>query len=79
MSINIPSLTSLDPVPLPKGLDLPRIAPLIEKHDPHLASEYYQKLQEYITDFEGSLANDECLAIKLVSFGEAITVIVETL
>lgn len=68
-NISLPQLPNFD---IPQ-IDLPKISIT----DPHWASEYHKRLIEYVIDFEKSLSDDEEIALKLVSFGESVTLIVE--
>ena len=42
-----------------------------------MANEFLSRLGDYITRFEQGLADGEELALKIVSFSEAVTIIVE--
>jgi hypothetical protein len=48
--------------------------PYINKDEPYYASSYYDKLVDYIVEFEKQLKDDEEVGAKLVSFGESIII-----
>lgn len=52
---------------------LPNIE-LLDKDMPYLAKAYYEKLSQYIIDFEKNLNEEEEIGAKLVSFGETIII-----
>jgi hypothetical protein len=52
---------------------------LLDLKEPYLAKAYYEKLIRYIIDFEADLNPEEEVGVRLVSFGEAITISVEDL
>ena len=70
--------------------DIPKLNPIMpdnsklleameEAKGAQYASGFHKRLSEYIIDFENSLDKNEEVAIKLVTFGESITVIVDDL
>jgi Family of unknown function (DUF6173) len=66
-NLNLPKLTDFN-------IPIPRI-PEIKDHN--LADGFHRRLCEYVIRFEGQLTENEELAVKLVSFGETVTIIVE--
>lgn len=64
------NLPKLPQVPLPD---------VTKFKDQNLADEFYRRLYDYIVKFENGLGENEEVALKLVSFGETVTIIVEDL
>jgi len=58
----------------PANFSLPKI-PDIKDHN--LADEFHRRLVDYVEAFENKLTDHEQIALKLVSFGETVTIIVE--
>jgi hypothetical protein len=50
-----------------------------EFKDQNLANEFHRRLMDYIITFEKSLTEYEEVALRLVTFGESITIVVETI
>ncbi len=72
-SINIPSMpsTRLQPnIPIPSN-------PVVSRLDAELASVFYQRLKNYVIDFEKELSVEEEVGLRLVSFGETVSLHVE--
>jgi hypothetical protein len=58
---------------------MPDLTKFKSVHEANYASEFYTRLSEYVIDFESSINPDEEVAIKLVCYGEAITIQVNNL
>ena len=71
----INSINEMNKIPLP----MPNIKSLPDMQEPFLASAYYDRLKSYIIDFERDLKSDEEVGLKLVTFGESITIHVESI
>lgn len=70
--LGIQSLRDFHNVPIPK----------IKAHNPneeYYASAYYTRIKELIIDFEEDLNENEEVGLKLVTFGEAITIHIESI
>jgi hypothetical protein len=51
----------------------------VNLQEPYMASSYYERLIEYIVEFEDTLSDREEVGMKLVSFGETIVIHVDDL
>ena len=72
---------SLPEFSIPRFPEIPKPPVIVtaELISPHAASEYHKKLFSYITDFEKNLKDDEEVALKLVTFGETVVIVVESI
>jgi hypothetical protein len=48
--------------------------PIYDKNEAFYASAYYERLVNYIVEFEAELKDDEEVGARLVNFGEGITI-----
>ncbi|MBN2661129.1 MAG: hypothetical protein JXR54_07665 [Tannerellaceae bacterium] len=60
-----------------KSVITPDLINLPDKDEAFRAEAYYERLAEYIIDFEKNLEEDKEVGAKLVNFGETITIHVE--
>lgn len=67
--------SALSDLSMPSFTPMPHVNfPIIDQAEPYYASSYYEKLIEYIIDFEKELEDNEEVGAKLVSFGESIII-----
>lgn len=59
-----------------QNIPMPKIS---EFKDQNLADEFHRRLTDYIVSFENNLTEYEEVALKLVSFGETVTIKVESI
>jgi hypothetical protein len=68
-NFNLPKISNFQ-IPLPK---------IPEFKDHNLADEFHRRLCEYVIRFEKDLTENEEIAVKLVSFGETVTIVVDSI
>ena len=82
-SINIMDLTNLTGLPSLKMTEIPTsnfVPPTLPDISlEHMASGFYERLAKSIIEFEKKLQPDEEIGLRLVSFGESITIHVDDL
>jgi hypothetical protein len=72
-SFSMPNITSVEPY-----LNInPALIDIPDQDEEFRAEAYYKRLAEYVIDFEKSLEEDKEVGVRLVTFGETVTIHVE--